>query len=181
MKVESSGSRRTASSASFRIRAQTGSTLSSASTARGGRCAMTVSNTGFAGVLPHLPGQFVYARQKATATEGYRAILSGPLSQELEHALFEHPVTHRLHVVAPRNVERPPLRQQRRKVLRRARDVVLAADRDQHRHRQPGAILTGESLARTADAGRERPQVGFGLLRKRAEGPSLRVLHVRQR
>ena len=73
-------------------------------------------------------------RQKADAPEGYRTILSGPLSQEVEHALLEHLVAHRQHVVAARNIERPPLRQQRGQLGRRARDVVLGADRDQHRH-----------------------------------------------
>ena len=34
--------------------------------------------------------------------------------QEIEHARFEHPVADRQHVVAARNIERPPVRDQRR-------------------------------------------------------------------
>ena len=48
---------------------------------------------------------------------------------------LEHLVADRDHVIAVRNVEPAPVRHQRGKLVRRAGDVVLGADRDQRRAR----------------------------------------------
>ena len=48
---------------------------------------------------------------------GTGALASGPLGEEVEHALFEDLVADREHVIASGNVERPASRQQGRKLL----------------------------------------------------------------
>ncbi len=75
------------------------------------------------------------------------------------HPLLEDLVADREHMVAPGDIERSARRQQGRKLVRRARDRVLGADRDQHR-RADGRDL----LARQAsDANREcRPRAPSG-------------------
>src|ERR1700681_859589 len=91
---------------------------------------------------------------------------SGPPGEETQNALLEHLVSDRGHMVATGNLERPARRQQVRQFRRGAADRILGAERNQRRDPNPGDLRAREGLARPAHAGRERPQVGLGLLGK---------------
>ena len=106
---------------------------------------------------------------------------SGPTGQEARDALLEHLVPDRGHVVAIRNLQRLAGRQQSRQLRRGAADHVLAADRDQRRDADRGDLCAREPLARAAHAGRERPQVGSGLLGKGAKQACPGIAHRGQR
>src|ERR1700694_1928431 len=94
---------------------------------------------------------------------------SGPPGEKAQDALLEYLVSDRGHMVAPGYLARRAGRQQGRQFRGRAPDRILAADRDQRRDPDAGDLGTRERLARPAHAGRERPQVGFGLLGKNPE------------
>ena len=57
----------------------------------------------------------------------------------------------------------------------RAGDRVVAADRDQYRHRDAADLVAAERLARTAHAGGERPQIGPGLFGEGAKHIGRRI------
>ncbi len=59
--------------------------------------------------------------------------------------------------------------------------VVLGADRDQDRRPDRGDLVARQGLARAADAGRERREVGFGLLGKEAERAPRGIANIRER
>ena len=67
-------------------------------------------------------------------------------------------------MIPTRDVERAACRQQRRELVRRARNRVLAADRHQHWSVNRRDLIARQGLTRTTNARRERLQVGFGLL-----------------
>src|SRR6266545_7329840 len=148
MKVASSGSRRTTSSASIRMRAQTGSTLSRAVVALAWCWAMTVSGkyrstVGTAALLAGAarPGMIygqAAARPMGPAAQNRRL---QPPGQERRHPLLEHLVADREHMVAPGDIERPAGRQHGCQLMGGAGDRVLAADRDQHRHMDRSHLL----------------------------------------
>ena len=83
-------------------------------------------------------------------------------------------------MISPRDVERPAARQQRRKLVRRTRNHVFGADRDQRWRADGRHVLARKRLARAADAGRERLEVGFGLLGKGAERASHGIADIRE-
>ena len=76
------------------------------------------------------------------------------------------------------NVERLAVRKQRREPGRRSGDVVLGAGRDQHRRLHARQLLAPQRLARAAQAGGKRAQIGSGLFGEQAERLALRVGHV---
>src|SRR5438105_15793828 len=125
MKVASSGSRWTTSSASRRIRAQTGSILSSASLAFTWCWAMAAFHLAD-GLLPHTAAKH-HIWPITWPTNGFGRP-SGPLGEKIQHPLLERLVPHRQHVIAPGDVERPARGQKRRQLRRGARDRLLAAD-----------------------------------------------------
>ena len=81
------------------------------------------------------------------------------LREKAQHRRLERLISHRQHVISPRDVERPAARQQRRKLVCRTRNHVFGADRDQHWRAEGGHVLARKRLARATDAGRERPEV----------------------
>src|SRR5207302_692702 len=98
--------------------------------------------------------------------------------QKIQHRRLEDLVTHGKHVVAAGDVEGTPARQQGGELLRRTREPVLGSNRDQHWSSDCADLLTGEVLARAADACRERLEIGFGLLGKSAKHPRRRIVYV---
>src|SRR5262249_22107151 len=206
MKVASSGSRRAISSASRRMRAHTGSTFSSAPALT---CRWAIIVSAHFGPEVSL-AQFDWAtavygdgaanvgdalttirRAKGaglsrcgaarTGTPCRLAKSSGLLREKAQHRRLERLISHRKHVISPGDLERPAGRQQRRKLLRRTRDHVVAADRDQHRRANPRDFFARQGLARATDTGGERPEVGFGLLGKGAESASHGIADIRER
>ena len=105
----------------------------------------------------------------------------GLLREKAQHLRLERLVSHREHVISPRDVERPAARQQRRKLVCRTRNHVFGADRDQRWRADGRHLLARKRLARAADAGRERLEVGFGLLGKGAERASHGIADIRER
>ena len=108
-------------------------------------------------------------------------MLHGRSLQEFERGRLEHLVADRDHVVAARDVEPAPVRNQRGELVRRAGDVVLGADRDQGRRADACEVLAPQRLARAAQAGGERLQVGAGLLGEGAEALAHRIGDVSER
>ena len=108
-------------------------------------------------------------------------MLHATLFQERQHARLVDAVADRDHVIAPGDVEPAPVRKQRRELMRRAGDVVPGAGRDQGRRRHRCEVLARERLARAAQAGGERAQIGFGLLGEQAERLAHRIGHVGDR
>src|SRR5262249_29816486 len=206
MKVASSGSRRAISSASPRMRAHTGSTFSStpALTCRwaiivSAHFGPTVSLAQFDwtidvyGDCAANAGDALTAIRRAkgaglsrcgiarTGTPCRLAKFSGLLREKAQHRRLERLVSHRKHVISPGDLERPAGRQQRRKLVRRTRDHIFAADRDQHRRVNRFDLLARQGLARATDTGGERLEVGFGLLGKGAERASHGIADTRER
>src|ERR1700719_727867 len=158
MKVASSGSRRPVSSASPRIRAQTGSTFSivPALTCRWAmivsRIRSQVSLAQFDRVISVVMRVYgdcaaeaggalttIKPAQADKTTAGKAARMGAScaiakssrlLREKAQHRRLERLISHRQHVISPRDVERPAARQQRHKLVRRARNHVLGADRD---------------------------------------------------
>ncbi len=103
------------------------------------------------------------------------------LLEEFQHAGLEHLVADREHVVAVRDRQRLRVRHERGQFLGRARRSVLGADRDQRRRLDRRRLLARQHLARAADAGGQRPAVGFGLVGEGAEHAALRIGDVGER
>jgi hypothetical protein len=91
------------------------------------------------------------------------------------------PIADRKHVITAGNDERLRAGYQRGELLRRAGDLIVAAGRDQERHRQAVQFTTRERLPRATDTGGERAQVGARLLGERAERVPGRIGYVRAR
>src|SRR5262245_34668469 len=154
MKVASSASRRTTSSASPRMRAQTGSTLSSAFTAF--VCSLAITN---------LRTSILILAQRALVMEDIWAPLrSWPHCQKRQHAALEHLVAHRLHVVATGNIEWLARRQQRRKLVRGTGHLIGGTDRHQRRHPYRSGFRAAQRLTRAPDACGQRLEIGPRLL-----------------
>ena len=79
-----------------------------------------------------------------------------PLCQEIDHGGFKDPIPDRQHVVAARYDERLGTRDQRGERFGRARDLVVATDRNEQWRRNAADLGTAERLARAAHAGSER-------------------------
>ena len=79
------------------------------------------------------------------------------LVKEVQHARLEHLVADRQHVVAVGDIESARAGNERGQFVRAAGDLVLGADRDQHRHPNAGHLLAAQRSARAAHAGGERP------------------------
>src|SRR5581483_3891387 len=128
MKVASSGSRRTMSSASRRIRAQTGSTLSSAVFAC--CCAIAVLSRGkkgrpfiiLGGVVPNTKPQGLSVIDRADRP---LAQLSGPFCQKIQPGGLKPPVADGQHVVAAGNDKGLRAGDQGGEGPRRTRHIVL--------------------------------------------------------
>ena len=63
----------------------------------------------------------------------------------------------------------------------RARDFVPGAHRDQHRNLDTGGLVPGHQAPRAAQAGRQRPVIGAGLIGEGAKRPSHRIGHILKR
>src|SRR5262249_19020661 len=178
MKVASSTSQRATSSASLRMRAQTGSTLSRAlaafvcSRAMAGSPAIAFHRL----PLPLAQMQGGY-KSKRLSSQWLNVAKSSALRQEGQHTRFESLVADRQHVVAAGNVERATIREQRRERLGGARYLVPRADRDQRRHADRRHVGAAQDLPRAADAGSKRLEVGPGLFGKGAKDLALGIGH----
>ena len=68
--------------------------------------------------------------------------------KEFQNARFIDLIADCHHVVAIGDRQRPALREQGGQFLRRAGDIVLGADRDQHGHRNAGDLLVRKGLVK---------------------------------